>query len=845
MVTFESHLGDFLGVPSGIQDLFTIQNLTTFDFRGCQVGEYQSNGKCIKCQNGSYSLELGVTTCKSCVGMTGVSACYADQIVLDDGYWRRYSTNEAILTCPRISTSCVGGAVTGSDTCYAGYEGPLCAVCSSGYYMSSNECKECTPRNEASVELILLVLFLASLLVAGCGSIYYRYVYVDVVDLKRKLEQSLVSGQVTQVPQLTSFHLVYLWFRKKMNEITVRLKIFTSTYQVVVATGTVLDVSMPIGFSGFCSAFQFVNLDVYSVFPVGCNHEFNFMDELLWETLVPLIMTALLGLYVFIAYGLYRYYQKEASMLKSYEEAKERALSLFFYLSYLVLPSVSVKIFQTFICESIDPNNEDPSSDDYYLTADMSISCTSSYYYDWVGYAIFMVFVYPVGIPLIYFLMLYANRHIIQNRYEVVKQEDQKTLDKVNAALKQYSKNPLHRQHTDSVPSSILSEKEVSANEKTNEQVGADASTISATDDHSEKKDDETEQKGEQQAVSSQRLAEHAETTADATSVVATSEPQQQADKSEESSQRAPSTASTTTAAWKPSKDQIMHRLPAYIASISFLWAAYEPRYWYWEVIEAVRRIMLTAVLSVVSPGTSEQNVFSLLLALLFIKLYGHFNPFESSVHNMMTELGQFQVFFTYLAAMTMQNSLLSSDYTVAVGTLLILINLSLPFLSCYYTMKNFQADRQRAIKKAAEKKKAQGDQSRPSLSDFFSRASRSVSSRFSSSSAKGSTKQRRRSVFEEQADEDFNLAVEWQVEHRMTMTASEKMDLPTMTNGDVEMNVIRSPMNIMRAERDSDDDDEDRDEQEKKRGQVDFRKSALECDSDDEEDVDGERHAK
>lgn len=58
ILKFEAHLGDYLGVPSEIRDLFTIKNTTTLEFRSCRVGEYQSNGKFILCQNSSYGFKL-------------------------------------------------------------------------------------------------------------------------------------------------------------------------------------------------------------------------------------------------------------------------------------------------------------------------------------------------------------------------------------------------------------------------------------------------------------------------------------------------------------------------------------------------------------------------------------------------------------------------------------------------------------------------------------------------------------------------------------------------------------------------------------------------------------------
>jgi hypothetical protein len=36
---------------------------------------------------------------------------------------------------------------------------------------------------------------------------------------------------------------------------------------------------------------------------------------------------------------------------------------------------------------------------------------------------------------------------------------------------------------------------------------------------------------------------------------------------------------------------------------IAFLYRAYKPEFWYWEVVETIRRLLLTAVISVVNTG--------------------------------------------------------------------------------------------------------------------------------------------------------------------------------------------------------------------------------------------------
>ena len=54
-----------------------------------------------------------------------------------------------------------------------------------------------------------------------------------------------------------------------------------------------------------------------------------------------------------------------------------------------------------------------------YLYVDYGVSCESDRYKFYRGYALLMVFVYPLGIPAIYVALLYSQKHNIAPRDEV------------------------------------------------------------------------------------------------------------------------------------------------------------------------------------------------------------------------------------------------------------------------------------------------------------------------------------------------------------------------------------------------------------------------------------------
>ena len=89
----------------------------------------------------------------------------------------------------------------------------------------------------------------------------------------------------------------------------------------------------------------------------------------------------------------------------------ERAVNL---ISAQVFTSVSTTVLRFFNCveyDSVDANGRLTTL--RVLQADHGISCDSPSYKKWSVYAGIMVFIYPVGIPLLYFAELWYHRKAI------------------------------------------------------------------------------------------------------------------------------------------------------------------------------------------------------------------------------------------------------------------------------------------------------------------------------------------------------------------------------------------------------------------------------------------------
>jgi hypothetical protein len=184
-------------------------------------------------------------------------------------------------------------------------------------------------------------------------------------------------------------------------------------------------------------------------------------------------------------------------------EMSSRYFSLYFFFLYLVLPSVTTRIFGMFPTINVDPDGVSGASL-RFMRNDLSIAQDSQrYHYGTIWAAVFIV-VYPIGVPLLYLYILYANKTAIRD------------MGKAN-----------------------------------NEQASSAQSRSYVSIAREAFRDKNTRQKS----------------------------------------------------FLEKGRDRVKHYITP--SSIFFLYGAYEGQFWYWEVVETLRRILLTAVISVVSPGSA------------------------------------------------------------------------------------------------------------------------------------------------------------------------------------------------------------------------------------------------
>lgn len=82
------------------------------------------------------------------------------------------------------------------------------------------------------------------------------------------------------------------------------------------------------------------------------------------------------------------------------------------------------------------------------------------------------------------------------------------------------------------------------------------------------------------------------------------------------------------------------------------LWAPYRPECFYYEVVECIRRIMLTGVVVFIYPGDAAQIVVTIVIAFAFFAISEALSPYDNASDKWLSRAGHIVVFFSFFAAL-------------------------------------------------------------------------------------------------------------------------------------------------------------------------------------------------
>ena len=159
----------------------------------------------------------------------------------------------------------------------------------------------------------------------------------------------------------------------------------------------------PRPFDAFANALQFASLDIFSTLHIDCAANTNYVASLVFATTAPLVPIALVNMF-------------RCGDTTKLRKPYKYALMVLFYL----LPTTSTTICRAMACENFE-YDFDGDETRKWMVADLSIRCSDSDHknptYDAIlAYACVMILIYPIGIPLIFTLLMWRNREAIKSR---------------------------------------------------------------------------------------------------------------------------------------------------------------------------------------------------------------------------------------------------------------------------------------------------------------------------------------------------------------------------------------------------------------------------------------------
>ena len=204
------------------------------------------------------------------------------------------------------------------------------------------------------------------------------------------------------------------WIERKFGKMAVKLRILISLFQMLSGIGVTFAIPYPDFYKDVVRWISsIVQIDLPSAMPFDCFVPIGFGESLVLRTLGPLLVIIVLSgmgkLFSKLAKkeqhakNLNLNSKKNVFVVKSKKKALGEMCSHgWFYVLFLVYPSCSAAVFQTFMCDEMEDGRS-------FLRVDYSIQCYEEAHARMVAYALIMM-IYPFGTPLLYALLLYARR---------------------------------------------------------------------------------------------------------------------------------------------------------------------------------------------------------------------------------------------------------------------------------------------------------------------------------------------------------------------------------------------------------------------------------------------------
>lgn len=342
-------------------------NGTDRQCRSCAELEY-----CVTCADGIAQLKPGYA-----LGKTAKTA--RAQTPLSVGV----IAPAAIFKCPM--EGCLGTTESSLSQCEQGYGGPLCSVCSANrsYIKEGASCIECkhaasTPMTAVAIAIAAVVTVLLTLRCLGSSS-----------------------------NDRCSVVMAHIGFM-------VQAKILIGLFQVTVELPFTLNLIYPEAFMSVLSAVRVIVVDVFAILKVECLGALSVHAKFMLVMALPIVCVVII--YLIRCVSDCRISGKD--MDRQRDENRITAAYRTFFVVFLLYPLLSRTVFRTFDCQTLYEDTANVTSKELWHVDDYSVDCSSDSHKTFQRIAWVFVVLYPIGIPLVFLLLLWRDdRHRKQSKH--------------------------------------------------------------------------------------------------------------------------------------------------------------------------------------------------------------------------------------------------------------------------------------------------------------------------------------------------------------------------------------------------------------------------------------------
>ena len=384
-------------------------DLLNLSYIGTETDLFAGYHAC-KCLKGFYRTHM-FEQCYKCVG--GLQ-CTDDYASLKPGYWWKWRSetrkyryivfiNNLQASLPALGTddvrypypipsaykcpreeSCIGGL---DSPCATGYEGPLCAVCSSGYYKQFQTCKQCPSKKWIVGQLSFVVAILLIVIAV--------LVWARKRNTKKDEDCSVIDKFLSKVKIVIGFYQVTYGLLETFSYIK-----WPDSMQVIGKYSEVLQ------------------MNVLQIAPIHCLYngiQIDAFGNLFVMMAVNAAVTGISGVAYLTSKAIISRNGKldEGERSKKLSEAKEliyRNVFFFLYTSYLSTCSMTASVLPP-SCRKLCRDGKEELCYKY-LKADYSIQCQSTEY----NHSLIVAYIstaYVIALPVASFIVLWRHRRVI------------------------------------------------------------------------------------------------------------------------------------------------------------------------------------------------------------------------------------------------------------------------------------------------------------------------------------------------------------------------------------------------------------------------------------------------